>query len=912
MLPFKIELRDLASWMKGLDPWSSNPADRHNRPRTLEGAISGHVERYSGGIKFDVSDMAFVAQSHPVLVILDALDEVADLEDRHRVVEEVVAAVSRLAQGSKTLKMLVTSRPTAVTGAPSFPKSRFDYLTLAAIPPELGLEYAQKWSRARNLRRADALEISEILKQKMSAPHMAELAKNTMQLSILLSLIYHRGSSLPDKRTELYDAYVDSFFNREVEKSKIVRENRMMLIGIHQHLAFYMHARAENNKTTGRISLDELRHVVGEYLVKQRESVAVLDILLTGMVERVVALVSRVEGTYEFEVQPLREYFAARYLYDTAPYVPATRAGHGTKPDRFDGIAKNSYWMNVTRFFAGCFTMGELLDLAERVCKLFDLPEMEGKAYPRNLALALLQDWVFSQSKPATEKVIDKLYEAYGVRSIYISDSLRGRLTYSSVGNSSLSLSNETGSTYFIESRGQDLFRLPYSEDVRALSYVLGKQPQKDRDLLRKQWQECYRAATSERRIELLHIGRWANLFHPDMDLSLFSEEQDLSVLLAMVDIDFTVNFVADSMHRSVAVASLNDANQFSVYSSASALSNALSIAKPVLWHYSVHHEYDGAFLVDHPGDVSSSETIRTLRAIGEPLFSQTQSFHSDFGFWRDFLRKLEEAFGSTWAGTLIGLVSASVRAPRERGAGADSLFSSEYAFCDRVRNARRRGSQVEWWSEQLQAARTREQKELWVATAYCHASGDVLSALFEGIDSALADLPKESLDRLFVMASNRDKMSARSYEGVVFPISWLRQIPLTSPTLSLFFDRIEDGPQKDRLLSKRVPGAQLGREFLFSMLRYAWKRWAQGFLTEKQILTTNKKLYLSGVFTPSGVALSSSLDRKVLRASLEKLIAQGENMPDMILSYVESELRRTAKRPRPVLRVAEKEKWFN
>ena len=78
------------------------------------------------------------------------------------------------------------------------------------------------------------------------------------------------------------------------------------------------------------------------------------------MVDRIVFLVSRVQGTYEFEVQPLREYFTARHLYETAPYSPPGNPRHGTKPDRFDAIAQSSYWLNVTRFYAGCFSKGEL------------------------------------------------------------------------------------------------------------------------------------------------------------------------------------------------------------------------------------------------------------------------------------------------------------------------------------------------------------------------------------------------------------------------------------------------------------------------------------------------------------------------------------------------------------------------
>ena len=48
------------------------------------------------------------------------------------------------------------------------------------------------------------------------------------------------------------------------------------------------------------------------------------------MVERVVAIVSRVPGTYEFDVQTLREYFAAKHLYHTAVYSPSGNERRGS------------------------------------------------------------------------------------------------------------------------------------------------------------------------------------------------------------------------------------------------------------------------------------------------------------------------------------------------------------------------------------------------------------------------------------------------------------------------------------------------------------------------------------------------------------------------------------------------------
>ncbi|MET4041860.1 hypothetical protein ABIC03_003551 [Bradyrhizobium sp. RT6a] len=131
--------------------------------------------------------------------------------------------------------------------------------------------------------------------------------------------------------------------------------------------------------------------------------------VFNAMVERVVMIVSRIQGTYEFEVQPLREYFAARYLYNTASYSPPGRERKGTKPDRFDAIARNFYWLNVVRFFCGCFSKGELLDLADRVKELMSDALLGKTRHPVNLAAMLLSDWVFAQSPKAVNQLADPL-----------------------------------------------------------------------------------------------------------------------------------------------------------------------------------------------------------------------------------------------------------------------------------------------------------------------------------------------------------------------------------------------------------------------------------------------------------------------------------------------------------------------
>src|SRR6185312_8373889 len=108
-------------------------------------------------------------------------------------------------------------------------------------------------------------------------------ARNPMQLAILLSLVHTRGSSLPDKRTALYDSYVDLFFNREAEKSEIVRTHRDLLVNIHRYLGWVLHAEAENSVRNGIVSEDRLHDLLRNYLHAEGHDPTLAQVLFKGM-----------------------------------------------------------------------------------------------------------------------------------------------------------------------------------------------------------------------------------------------------------------------------------------------------------------------------------------------------------------------------------------------------------------------------------------------------------------------------------------------------------------------------------------------------------------------------------------------------------------------------------------------------
>ena len=430
-LPFKVELRDFADWLSGGNPFNSID-DRDSpdpSPRTLERFLSVLIQNESGGSDFNVSDLHATLSSSPALVVLDGLDEVAEIRQRERVVEAINSAVSRLGAIAASLQVVVTSRPTAFINSPVLPRRTFATYSLEDLTRPLITEYAERWLRSRDIDESDANDVRLILNDKLSEPHLHDLARNPMQLAILLSLIHRRGVSLPDKRTALYDNYIDIFFDRESEKSAVVRENRDLLIRIHRYLAWELQSRAEVDSTStseeqpsgtslsGGVTERELRVLLREFLEKDGSDPTLVEKLFSGMVERVVAIVARVQGVYEFDVQTLREYFAARHLYHTAPYSSAgDERPAGTLSDRWSALSRNYYWLNVARFYAGCYNEGQLPALIDDLLALSNDDVFRRTSHPQLLTATLLGDWVFSQRPRAIRAAVDLLLQPRELR----------------------------------------------------------------------------------------------------------------------------------------------------------------------------------------------------------------------------------------------------------------------------------------------------------------------------------------------------------------------------------------------------------------------------------------------------------------------------------------------------------------
>jgi hypothetical protein len=710
-VPFRIDLRDYASWLSGRNPFSVDSSTVQAAPAvaSLESFIVAQVSHLSGGHSFSVSDLTFIAKASHIVIVLDGFDEVADIEARRRVVEEITKAATRFGANTRSVQIIVTSRPAAFANSPGFPVGDWMHLEIQSMTPEQITLYADKWMLARSLPVREKLEFKDLLKEKLEQPHMRDLSRNPMQLTILLALIQLRGLSLPDKRTTLYDSYMEHFFNREAEKSRIVRDHRDLLIDIHRYLAWTLHTEAETGAGAGSISESDLKSLLRSYLETKGHNTSLVDSLFTGMVERVVALVSRVQGTFEFEVQPLREYFAARHLYQTAPYSPPGGERRGTKPERFDALARNFYWLNVTRFFCGCFSSGELSSLADSLVELGKSQDYRLLAHPRRLSLMLLGDWVFNQEPLAARRVAHALFDQPGLK-ILLSTGPRAPLA--------MVLPEQCGRE-ILEQKANELLKAPLPpEDRRALLEIARTNTSPAQVVEAWKARKPLSGGLSLWLWDGVNLGIFDTL--SELELSELAREHGKVALTPLLMAARYDVIASNTTLYSEAVESLlENAGATSLRFSRGEISctyehlrallspgtyrSALHYGRPAIRPPSFDSQYlDWKVFAEEAVDPTEEKVRKLIREIMSSFREGGHDWSSSLLPWSHIVDTSSAVFGRKWVFVMLAMVAAGIRAPLQKGDWQDGAWSAESNLCEHLRYARLKSGNVTWWSEQI------------------------------------------------------------------------------------------------------------------------------------------------------------------------------------------------------------------
>ena len=403
-LPFRIELRRLAEWLS------------INSGNSIEEYLSVTIKQDSGGNKVSVDDIHTAFEKSPVLLIFDGLDEIGSDKLRDDVLKTIMECISRFEGGLQTdLRVVITTRPPALTGRR---ESLIDFERLALAPMEADRieEYVTRWLTVQIPEKEERDRIRQSFKRRQDEPHVEALARNPMQLSVLLQFIGLKGEAFPDRRAELYRDYFQIVIDRDVEKSPELRKNRDVIEALHAFLGYRIHALTEVKQADRTLDRGRLLDMVGSWLKSQGHDPGMAQQFFKLGEERFgLVVASKGEGEetrYGYEVQPIQEYFAAAFISDQIPANSAHKV--------FEAIIHRSYWKEVALFLAGLRRPNEKADLVSRAKMVDQDKELGWYQDGRAIVLQLLHEGVFSEPRSVFSDALDFVLDLLDVKKLKV------------------------------------------------------------------------------------------------------------------------------------------------------------------------------------------------------------------------------------------------------------------------------------------------------------------------------------------------------------------------------------------------------------------------------------------------------------------------------------------------------------
>jgi hypothetical protein len=167
-------------------------------------------------------------------------------------------------------------------------------------------------------------------------------------------------------------------------------------------LGWYLQSRSEEASSPGRMATDKLQAAMRHFQFCYGHRQSIVDDLFEAISDRLWALTSKSQGTFEFEVLSLREYFAAQFLYR---YAGEDIRGFD-RTTVFRELLRRPQWLNTARFYGGNAHGGEVVDLVDGI---LDELENQPPQAARISAWTLVTDGVFLTRPRRARELVDAM-----------------------------------------------------------------------------------------------------------------------------------------------------------------------------------------------------------------------------------------------------------------------------------------------------------------------------------------------------------------------------------------------------------------------------------------------------------------------------------------------------------------------
>jgi hypothetical protein len=646
--------------------------------------------------------------------------------------------------------------------------------------------------------------------------------------------------------------------------------------------------------------------------------------------------VQRVEGTYEFEVQPLREYYAARYLYNTAPYSPTGNERKGTKPDRFDAMSRDFYWLNVTRFYAGCYSKGELPSLVDRLQDLTGEAGYRNTSHPTMLAATFLADWVFTQHPKSVRDALALVMHGLGLRLLLASGNRRA------ISGGPLVLPDKCGREELVQRCFSILDTSPPHDYAIELTDLI--RTNSNPSEIENYWVSCAARRDKESRSNWLEYGLLLGVL-PRIKIEVLRnvlsdapmDQTRLGWLftarrfdLIETDEQLCESVVALALKRSVALPrhradSVLDlfCQSLDPYRWARAFDSRNPTPMAELWQRHPAYQYvpldaGGFAAATHSSTLSK---CRELVAIAGGESAKTaMKWASEVAPWSAIVEKTRSLWGESWAALCLANVAAGVRSGKETCNQFSELLDHSAPLCYRARYARLRAGSTAWWRKQLEHVRTEFDTMLASLVLLSWASVGTLRELCPTVATAVESLSDDAWQGL---------MSSLRVAVALFHDGNQRNRPI------LHADLLPSALSSRAVvaLSARTAGAERTRIYRTFLRNYAGDDASVlGFCQERAIeslksepvpdgwradLELIRKGYTKGIASPArglyaGIRWRPAAPLLALEVA-EEITSNAANLPTQLVAVAEARCRHAvAERIVPVGKVAALDGWFN
>ena len=384
--PFRIVLNEFASAL------SSESLPHINSVLSF---IAHHIEKRTDRT-VSIEDLGNWFAHYPSVIVLDGLDEVPSSSNRDQVLEAIRDFWIDASNANADILSIATTRPQGYNE--DFSPTLYHHQRLAPLSTKLGRHFAQRLADVRYGSDTDRKEkVLSRLDRSFENESTSRLMRSPLQVTIMTALVDRMGQP-PQARWNLFKAYYDVIYQREVERdipaSSILRHYQPDINAIHSRVGLLLQIDSERSgRTDAKLSTQRFMSLVKERLGEEgHEGRGLEDLtqqILDAAAQRLVFLVGLESDQVGFEIRSLQEFMAAESLME---------GGDDDVQRRLLEIAPLPNWRNVFLFAAGkCFGERQhLRDTVHSICATLnetDGDEVAGSyLIGSGLAMDLLED----------------------------------------------------------------------------------------------------------------------------------------------------------------------------------------------------------------------------------------------------------------------------------------------------------------------------------------------------------------------------------------------------------------------------------------------------------------------------------------------------------------------------------------